>query len=77
MPIHDFLENFEFGLGVGPLAGKTLFASAGFLLSWAVLGAVMRHKEVDLRRWFWIAFTLGVVGAVLMFPPFFQAFAAE
>ena len=77
VPIHDFLAELEFGQGVGPLAGKTLLASAGFLVSWVVLGAAMRHKEVDLRRWFWIAFALGVVGAVLTFPPVFQAFAAE
>lgn len=77
VPIHDFLESFEFGLGVGPLSGKTLLASAGFLVAWAVLGTLMRHREVDLRRWFWIAFVLGVIGAVLTFPPVFQAFAAD
>lgn len=74
VPIHDFLE---FDAGVGPLSGKTVLASAGFLLSWLVLGLTMRHREVDLRRWFWIAFALGVIGAVLMFPPVFQAFASE
>lgn len=76
-PIKDFLEKFEFDAGVGPLAGKTILGSLGFLVSWAVLGTVMRHKEVDLRRWFWIAFAVGVVGAVLMFPPVFQAFASD
>ena len=75
--IHDFLGDLEFGRGVGPLAGKTLLASAGFLASWVVLGLAMRHKEVDLKRWFWIAFALGVIGAVLMFPPVFQAFTVE
>ncbi|MDH5223560.1 MAG: hypothetical protein OEW46_02190 [Actinomycetota bacterium] len=75
--IHDFLGELEFDKGVGPLAGKTILASAGFFVSWLVLGLAMRHKEVDLRRWFWIAFALGVIGAVLMFPPVFQAFASE
>jgi hypothetical protein len=75
--VHDFLETLDLDSGVGPLAGKTLLASAGFVMSWVVLGIVLRDKEVDLRRWFWIAFTLGVIGAVLMFPPVFQAFAAE
>jgi hypothetical protein len=75
--IHDWLESLEFGRGVGPLAGKTILGTVGFFASWIVLGMAWRTKELDLRRWFWIALTLGVVGAVLMFPPVFQAFATE
>jgi hypothetical protein len=75
--IHDWLESLEFGRGVGPLAGKTILGTVGFLASWIVLGMAWRTKELDLRRWFWIALALGVVGAVLMFPPVFQAFATE
>jgi hypothetical protein len=75
--IHDWLESLEFGRGVGPLAGKTILATAGFFASWIVLGIAWRTKELDLRRWFWIALALGVVGAVMMFPPVFQAFATE
>ena len=75
--IHDWLGKMEFDKGVGPLAGKTILASLGFFLSWLVLGMVMRTKEVDLRKWFWWSFGVGVAGAILMFPPLFQAFAAE
>jgi hypothetical protein len=75
--IHDWLESLEFGRGVGPLAGKTILGSAGFFASWIVLGVAWRTKELDLRRWFWIALALGVIGAVMMFPPVFQAFATE
>jgi hypothetical protein len=75
--IHDWLESLEFGRGVGPLAGKTILGTAGFFASWLVLGIAWRTKELDLRRWFWIALALGVVGAVMMFPPVFQAFATE
>jgi hypothetical protein len=75
--IHDWLESLEFGRGVGPLAGKTILGTVGFFASWIVLGMAWRTKELDLRRWFWIALALGVVGAVLMFPPVFQAFATE
>jgi hypothetical protein len=75
--VHDWLESLEFGRGVGPLAGKTILGTVGFFASWIVLGMAWRTKELDLRRWFWIALTLGVVGAVLMFPPVFQAFATE
>ena len=77
VPIHDWLESLEFGRGVGPLAGKTILGSVGFFASWLVLGMAWRTKELDLRRWFWIALALGVVGAVLMFPPVFQAFTVE
>ena len=77
VPIHDWLESLEFGRGVGPLAGKTILGTLGFFVSWIVLGMAWRTKELDLRRWFWIALALGVVGAVLMFPPVFQAFTVE
>ncbi len=75
--IHDWLESLEFGRGVGPLAGKTILGTVGFFASWIVLGIAWRTKELDLRRWFWIALALGVAGAVMMFPPVFQAFATE
>ena len=77
VPIHDWLGELEFGRGVGPLAGKTILGTAGFFGSWLVLGIAWRKKELDLKRWFWIALALGIVGAVLMFPPVFQAFATE
>ena len=77
VPIHDWLGELEFGRGVGPLAGKTILGTAGFFGSWLVLGIAWRKKELDLNRWFWIALALGIVGAVLMFPPVFQAFATE
>ena len=77
VPIHDWLGSLEFERGVGPLAGKTILGTAGFFASWLVLGIAWRKKELDLRRWFWIALALGVVGAVMMLPPVFQAFATE
>ena len=77
IPIHDWLESLEFGRGVGPLAGKTINGTIGFFAAWIILGMAWRTKELDLRRWFWIALALGVIGAVLMFPPVFQAFATE
>ena len=77
VPIHDWLESLDFGRGVGPLAGKTILGTLSFFASWIVLGMAWRTKDLELRRWFWIAVALGVVGAALMFPPVFQAFAAE
>lgn len=77
VPIHDWLESLEFGRGVGPLAGKTILGTLSFFTSWIVLGMAWRTKELDLRPWFWIALALGIVGAVMMIPPVFQAFATE
>jgi hypothetical protein len=74
--LKDWLESLEFGRGVGPLAGKTLMGSLAFAVSWIVLGIVLKDKEVDMRRWFWVAFALGVLGAIMMFPPVFEAFAS-
>lgn len=76
-PIHEWLETFEFDRGVGPLAGKTILASAGFFLSWLVFGIALRKKEVNLPRWFWASLILGVAGAILLFPPVFTSFAAD
>jgi hypothetical protein len=34
-----------------------------------------RDKDVNIKKMFWIGLGLGVVGALLMFPPVFLAFA--
>lgn len=73
--MHTFLATFEFGQGVGPLAGKTTLAVVAWLIAWGVLGAMWRDKDVDLGRMFTIGLSLGVAGAVLTFPPVFTLFA--
>lgn len=73
--IHDLLGDMDFGVGVGPLAGKTTFGVIGFIAAWVILGYMWKDKEVDIKRMFWIGFVLGVVGALFMFPPVFLAFA--
>jgi hypothetical protein len=75
--IHDWIESFDFDRGVGPLAGKTILAAGAFFVTWLVLGIAMRGRQVALARWFWFALLLGVIGAVLLFPPVFTAFASE
>jgi len=74
-PIHDLLGNMDFGAGVGPLAGKSIFGVIGFFASWVVLHSMWKNKDVDIKRMFWIGLALGVVGAVFMLPPVFLAFA--
>ncbi|HLA92643.1 MAG TPA: hypothetical protein VJO36_03785 [Actinomycetota bacterium] len=75
--IHDWLETWEFGQGVGPLAGKTTLAVIVWLVSWGALALGLRGKEVELKRWIWASAILGILGVLGTFPPIFTAFAAE
>jgi hypothetical protein len=77
VPIHDFLERWEFGRGVGPLAGKTTLAVIAWAFSWVVLGVVLRRKDVNLKAWFTFSVVLGILGVLGTFPPIFLSFAAE
>lgn len=75
--IKDWLQTFEMGLGVGPLAGKVATGTIAYFLTLGALWALWRDKDVNLRRAFIIGCTLGVLGALMTFPTFFQLFAAE
>jgi fluoride ion exporter CrcB/FEX len=77
VPIQDFLGRWELGRGVGPLAGKTTIAVIVWALSWVILAAVWRRKDVNLRAWFTVSLILGVLGILGTFPPIFKAFAVE
>lgn len=77
VPIHDFLEWWDFGQGVGPLAGKTTVAVIVWAVSWAILAAAFRGKDVNLKAWFTVSLILGLLGAVGSFPPVFLSFAGE
>jgi hypothetical protein len=73
--LHDWLQSFEMGRGVGPLAGKTTVAVIAWLVAWIILALIWRGKDVNIKRVFWVGLALGVIGAVLMFPPVFLSFA--
>jgi hypothetical protein len=73
--LHDWLQSFEMGRGVGPLAGKTTVAVIAWAIAWVILGAAWRKKDVNIKRMFWFGLVLGLLGVVLMFPPVFLAFA--
>lgn len=70
-----WLVKWEWGQGVGSLAGKTTIASLAYVLSLVVLWAVWRQKDTDLKKAFYVGLGLGVLGAIGTFPTFFQAFA--
>jgi len=71
-----WLQSWEWGQGVGPLAGKTTVASLAYFASLALLWALWRNKEVNLKNAFYIGLALGILGALGTFPPFFQMFTA-
>jgi hypothetical protein len=61
---------------VGPLSGKTVFASLAFLIVWGILHLVMREKDPAPGRVFlWTGILVGI-GVLLTFPTLFQAFKA-
>jgi hypothetical protein len=77
VPIHDWLETWEMGQGVGPLAGKTTLAVIAWAVTWIVAGTWLRKRDVNLKAWFTVSLVLGVLGALGTFPPIFLSFTAE
>jgi fluoride ion exporter CrcB/FEX len=73
--VREWLLKWEWGQGVGPLAGKTTIASLAYIVSLVVLWLLWRDRDVPLKRSFYIGIVLGALGAIGTFPTFFQAFA--
>jgi len=59
----------------GPLSGKTGVGIVGWLISWALLHFRWRLRDMCFPRVWWISFSLALLGAVMLFPPVFEAFA--
>lgn len=72
---NTWLASWQWGQGVGALAGKSTVSSLLYFASLALLWAMWRNKEVDLKKAFYIGLGLGVLGVIGTFPTFFQAFA--
>ena len=70
--VHDWLQ---FNDRVGPLSGKTIITVAAFALAWVVLALVLRNRNPRFTTVVWTAAILLVIGFVMTFPTFFQAFA--
>jgi hypothetical protein len=71
----SFASALEWSESVGPLIGKTILAVGAFLVSWAILYAVLRGKDPNVKTVFiWTAVLLAA-GFLLTFPTFFQLFA--
>jgi hypothetical protein len=72
--VKSFVLWWEWGQGVGPLAGKSTLAVLSWLISWLILDLWWRKKDVELKPAFYIGLTLGILGAIGTFPPFFELF---
>lgn len=70
-----WLQKWEWGQGIGPLAGKTTVATISYFVSLAILWAIWREKNVNVKMAFYIGVALGVLGAIGTYPTFFQKFA--
>src|SRR6266498_1581725 len=63
----DFSKNYGIGSGVGPLSGKVIIGVGAFLLSFIVLGVVLRGREVSFRNAFIVTLILLGLGFALTF----------
>ena len=72
-----FRERLILNAGVGPLSGKTVWATVIFIVAWAVLAPTMRHRDGVLRSATIAFVVLTALGLLGTFPIFFQAFAPE
>lgn len=72
-----FRDRLVLNAGVGPLSGKTVWATVIFFIAWAMLAARLRHRD-GLLRSATIAFVvLTALGLLGTFPLVFQAFAPD
>lgn len=61
--------------GIGPYSGKEAFLLGIWLLSWPILHVALRHRELDLKRWFGIFLVGMLIATLLNWPPIFEAIA--
>lgn len=57
--------------GIGPYSGKETFMLVAWLLSWLILGRILRNREWNMNV-VWILFLIGIGAATtLLWPPVF------
>ena len=73
----EFRERLILDAGVGPLSGKTVWATVIFVIAWVVLHVMWRERDRILRSATTAFIVLTLLGLLGTFPIFFQAFAPE
>lgn len=71
-----WLGSFDPKLGVGPLAGKVLWAVVAYFVSLAALWGLWRNKDVNFKTLSIVAYVLIGLGFLFTLPTFFLLFAA-
>lgn len=59
---------------VGSLTGKTGVGVMAWLCTWLVLGNLWGGKASDFTKYWRLGLALIILGALFMFPPFFELF---
>jgi hypothetical protein len=72
-----FRERLILDAAVGPLSGKTVWATAVFVVAWVALHFALRQRDGILRTATIAFIVLTLLGLLGTFPIFFQAFAPE
>jgi hypothetical protein len=72
-----FRDRLVLNAGVGPLSGKTVWATVIFVAAWVVLHFMLRERDRILRSATIAFVVLTLLGLLGTFPIFFQAFAPE
>lgn len=71
--IKDFLQWND---RVGPLSGKTIFATIAYFAAFLILGLAWRGKTFPLRSIVIASAVLVALGLLFTFPPIFQIFTS-
>ena len=72
---NKWLAKWQWGVGVGALAGKSTLAALAYVVSLIVLWVVWRAKDINLKMAFYSGLALGIIGAICTYPTFFEKFA--
>jgi hypothetical protein len=70
----ELREDLQLNDRVGPLSGKTVYATAAFVAAWVVLGYLLRRQDGRLRSATIAFVVLTALGFLMTFPIFFQTF---
>jgi hypothetical protein len=72
-----FRESLAYNDRVGPLSGKTIWATVAFVVSWGALTLGFRGRRIDLAKATVVSGVLLGLGYLGTFSPFFRIFESE